>query len=456
MQASCAIYLFHRDLRLYDNTGLYAAHDAGYTVIPVFIFDPQQVGDNPYRSNNAVQFMCTSLQELEESCQAAGGRLYFMYGDTVDALATIVKETGAKAVYSHKDYTPFSRIRDDKIAHMCAASGVEFHSFHDTLLHVPDEIATAEGNPYRVFTPFNKKAHSLPVKTPREEKSLSLYSREIFCTVLPPYTDVLPVRNEEIHIHGGRSEGSRLLQDMKKLSDYDKTRDIPSHATTYFSAHIKFGTLSIREVYMAIVEQWGEDHTLVSELNWHDFFTHIAWHYPHVFGSEFNDTFRGMEWNDSAEKYDAWCSGRTGFPIIDAGMRQLNETGFMHNRVRMIVASFLVKDLHIDWRKGEQYFAQHLIDYDPSVNNGNWQWAASTGCDAQPWFRIFNPWLQQKKYDPEGIYIKKWVSELRECDLKNLHTAGRITAEGYPAPIVNHTIERKAALLRYKGMREKL
>ena len=235
------------------------------------------------------------------------------------------------------------------------------------------------------------------------------------------------------------------------MTNYDEERNYPSlSATTGLSAYNKFGLCSVREFFYAVVDQFSEGHTLISELYWRDFFTHIGFHHPKVFGHCFHEKYEKLHWKNDESLFQCWCEGRTGFPIVDAGMRELNATGYMHNRVRMIVASFLCKDLHIDWRWGERYFAQKLIDYDPCVNNGNWQWAASTGCDAQPYFRIFNPWLQQKKFDKEALYIKKWIPNLNNLSSSSIHNlykekARQKNSSDYPAPIVDHFVESKKA-----------
>ena len=253
--------------------------------------------------------------------------------------------------------------------------------------------------------------------------------------------------NDEIFARGGRKNAQKVLNRLADFNDYDTDRDIPAkEATTGLSAHNKFGTVSIREVYHAVTDALGSSHTIIRELYWRDFFSHVAFHFPHIFGHAFHKKYEQLEWENSRKKFKVWCDGKTGFPIVDAGMRQLNVTGFMHNRVRMIVASFLVKDLHIDWRWGEKYFAQNLVDYDPAVNNGNWQWAASTGCDAQPYFRIFNPWIQGKKFDLDCIYIKKWVPELRKYSAKDIHRLEKGGAlDGYPEAIVDHSEAKQVA-----------
>jgi deoxyribodipyrimidine photo-lyase len=271
------------------------------------------------------------------------------------------------------------------------------------------------------------------------------------------FHEVLTERSGVLALRGGRTEGLKRLRLIDGMTSYKADRDIPAlGATTMLSAHHKFGTISIRETYWRAAEAFGVSCHLISELYWRDFFTHIAWHFPHVFKGAFRPEYNALEWNRSKKDFQRWCEGKTGFPIVDAGMRQMNETGYMHNRVRMIVASFLVKDLHINWQRGEKYFAQKLLDYDPAVNNGNWQWAASTGCDAQPYFRIFNPWLQQKKFDPDAEYIKRWVPELKNVSVKDIHQGYKpnlFSDVKYPEPMVDHAAERQETLKRFKALK---
>ena len=253
--------------------------------------------------------------------------------------------------------------------------------------------------------------------------------------------------NKRITINGTRAACLKILATLSQFSQYDDERNIPAlDATTHLSAYIKFGLCSIREAYEAITQTLGKNHTLIKQLCWHDFFTHIAFNNPRVFGAPFHEKYANLPWNNNLQAFTRWCTGTTGFPLVDAGMRELVATGFMHNRIRMVTASFLVKDLHIDWRQGERFFATHLIDYDPSVNNGNWQWVASTGCDAQPYFRIFNPWLQQKKYDKDCVYIKRWVTELKDIPSKDIHQWYKTHTKyknSYTQPMVDHEHERK-------------
>src|SRR5581483_2326939 len=269
------------------------------------------------------------------------------------------------------------------------------------------------------------------------------------------YAQLLLQCNKNTFLQGGREEAQQLLKNVRDLKSYGRTHDYPAYDTSHLSAHLKFGTLSVREVYYAIMQSLDVPHFLIRQLYWRDFFIYIAFNHPTVFGHPFKKRYEHIPWKTDKTLFNAWCTGTTGFPIVDAGMRELNTTGFMHNRIRMIVASFLVKDLHINWLWGERYFAQKLIDYDPAVNNGNWQWIASTGCDAQPYFRIFNPWLQQKTYDPQCEYIKKWIPELADETPKTIHNWFNIDhsrIKNYRRPIVNHAQESAIAKTMYKAL----
>lgn len=449
-----ALLIFHRDLRLSDNTALNEANRRGYRVIPCFIFDDRQVTVNPYRSDNALQFMIESLQDLNQRLHERGSRLHLFSGRTELIVDQLLEQTKAEAVYVNRDYTPFSQQRDAAVAQCCKLRAIRFAQYSDALLHEPGTVLTKQDKPYTVFTAFHRTALKIPVRRPEHDRSLSFATvRAIDERATEVFSEILPQQNAELAVRGGRTTGLNLLAELPRFADYALNRDFPARAaTTNLSAHLKFGTVSAREVYYSIISSLGSAHPLVAQLQWRDFFTHIAAFFPHVFGTPFQARFANLVWDQRPEHFACWCKGQTGFPIVDAGMKQLNQTGFMHNRVRMIVASFLTKDLHLDWRDGERYFAQHLVDYDPSVNNGNWQWAASTGCDAQPYFRIFNPWLQQQKFDPEGLYIKRWVPVLQSLSPKEIHdprnAAARI-AEGYPPPLIDHAIESVNAKQRY-------
>jgi deoxyribodipyrimidine photo-lyase len=441
-----SLHIFRRDLRIEDNTALNAALVSSKEVIPCFIFNDAQVAPHPYRSVNGLAFMIESLRELSSDISKAGGELLVLHGTHHDVVARLIKELSIDAVFFNKDYTPFSRKRDKAIEDACKAAGVACEQFSDALLVEPSQFGKDDGRPYTVYTPFFKKAAKLEVSKPVRRSTGTLAGKGYRGKTVS-LDDFWPkdASPQRISI-GGRSLALTILERIKDFKNYEEERNLPAvRGTTLLAPHNKFGTVSIREAYHTVAKALGPGHTLIRELYWRDFFTHIAWHFPHVFGHAFHKEYDQIEWNDDRNLFKAWCEGRTGFPIVDAGMRELVATGFMHNRVRMIVASFLVKDLHISWQKGEQFFARYLTDYDPAVNNGSWQWAASTGCDAQPYFRIFNPWLQQKRFDPECVYIKRWVPELKQLKSGYIHTMyedDMMRSVDYPHPIVEHSIQK--------------
>jgi deoxyribodipyrimidine photo-lyase len=445
-QFSLAIHIFRRDLRLSDNTSLMAALRQSERVIPVFIFDDRQLA-NPYKGNNSFEFMLNSLTELNNELRDKGSQLYYFKGLPHQIVDEMISALKVEAIFVNRDYTPFSRKRDEEIATVCAKHGIVFSSYADTLLTEPELVAKNDGAPYTIYTPFMKKARLLSVPKPLNNTFSNYFGEPIsLSSSVTSVSGFITSSNQNILLKGGRTEGLQLLKKTKEIKNYDDDRNYPAiKGTSLLSAHHKFGTVSIRETYQQIASTYGEGHTLINELYWRDFFTHIGFHFPHVFEKAFNPKYADIAWENDEKKFERWCNGTTGFPIVDAGMRELTTTGFMHNRVRMIVASFLTKDLHIDWRWGERFFANHLIDYDPAVNNGNWQWAASTGCDAQPYFRIFNPWSQQQKFDPECAYIKRWIPELASLNPREIHRLeeGSSLFSSYCPPIVNH---KEAAL----------
>jgi deoxyribodipyrimidine photo-lyase len=353
-------------------------------------------------------------------------------------------------VYLNRDYTPFSRQRDEKITQLCHSLNIDLYSIPDVLLHEPEHCLKSDNTPYKVFTAFYNNAKQIPVRLPQPLSAGQFLSLDSNVSVEQFSANVEALK--QAALCGGRESALETLKQLQHCQDYETERDIPAlDSCSQLSTHLKFGTCSIREAYYSIVAQLGNEHPLLRQLYWRDFFHHLAYYFPFVFGRAFLPQFANLTWDNNPEFFQAWTEGKTGFPIVDAGMRELNETGLMHNRVRMIVASFLVKDLHIDWRWGEQYFAQHLLDYDPCVNNGNWQWAASIGCDAQPYFRIFNPWLQQQKFDPDCAYIYRWLPELKGISAKALHQWDKKYVAGdYPAPIVDHSRESQLSKSLFK------
>jgi deoxyribodipyrimidine photo-lyase len=394
--------------------------------------------------------MLQAIADLDQQLQSVDGKLTLYKGLPEQVIASVLKQQSIQAVFINRDYTPFSRRRDAELVETCKKLGLQIHILADALLNEPEQALKSDHTPYKVFTAFYNNARQFPVALPQTlsaQRFLYIASEVSIEQVALSFTQA----TMEI-IKGGRLQALGILEQLAEQADYLTTRDFPVlDSTSKLSAHLKFGTCSVREVYYAITQNLGSEHPLLRQLYWRDFFTHIAYHYPRVFGKAFLEKFANLRWDNNMEYFQAWAEGRTGFPIVDAGMRELNATGFMHNRVRMIVASFLVKDLHVSWRWGERYFAQHLVDYDPCVNNGNWQWAASTGCDAQPYFRIFNPWLQQQKFDADCQYIYRWIPELKAYTPKMLHQWHKQHQLGsYPAPIIDHAVESHSTKARYK------
>lgn len=454
MKYSKGLFIFRRDLRSEDNTSLNIALSACKTVITCFIFDPRQIGTgNEYRSNNAIQFMVESLEDLHAQLEKKGGQLYFFEGKAEDVVKKLIKQEKIDAIFCNRDYTPFSIKRDESIKKICIEHDVHFESADDAMINPPETVLTNNQTPYSIFTAYWKNARNIKVAKPAKLAGQHFYKGTIKGSESNALKKYMPKQNKNIAIHGGTSVAKKIVKHVSDFKNYTKTRDLPSIDTTLLSAHNKFGTVSIRQLYHAIGNELGYDHPLERQLYWRDFYMQVAFFSPFVYGHAFHKKYDQLAWSKSKKNFKAWCTGNTGFPIVDAGMRQLNQTGFMHNRLRMIVASFLVKDLHINWLWGEKYFAQQLVDYDPAVNNGNWQWSASTGCDAQPYFRIFNPWTQQKKFDPDCEFIKKWIPELKNVSNKIIHNwfkPDQPAIKGYPHPLVDHEEERKIALKEYK------
>ncbi|SJM90920.1 cryptochrome/photolyase family protein [Crenothrix polyspora] len=449
-QYQTAAFIFRRDLRLADNTALNVALRSAKHVIACFIFDDRQITPHPYQSKPALHFMLQSLADLVQQFEVYNTRLTLLYGLPTQVITQLHENHKIQAIFISRDYTPFSQKRDTEIATVCQPLNIALHIIADALLTEPEQAMKANADPYKVFTAFYNNARKFPVLLPQALENGQLLT-------IPSTTTLENLADSDsfhsTSIQGGRTAALQQLDALSDCANYAQTRDFPAlQSTSQLSAHLKFGTVSIREVFYAITQQLGSEHPLLRQLYWRDFLTHIAYHFPKVFGHAFITKYDNLVWDNNREYFQAWADGKTGFPIVDAGMRELNTTGNMHNRVRMIVASFLVKDLHISWRWGERYFAQHLVDYDPCVNNGNWQWAASTGCDAQPYFRIFNPWLQQQKFDPNCSYIYQWVPELRAVPVKTIHAwEKKYYGSFYPMPIINHAQETLLTKTQFKA-----
>ena len=422
------LFWFRRDLRLQDNAGLYYALRQGAPVAPIFIFDRNILDELEEREDRRVEFIHSSLQEIERLMAIIGSTLDVRYGFPNEIWKQLIHDYKIENVYTNHDYEPYARSRDEEVARFLKANGILFHSFKDQVIHEKCEVVKDDEKPYTVFTPYSKKW-----KATLNNFYLSSYPTEKF------FFNFLRQKKKDIpsltQINFKPTNLTFPLKNWKGdvIKYYKEQRDYPAvDGTSRLSVHLRFGTISIRE----LARETGKlNETFLNELIWRDFYHMILWHFPKVVGSSFKPEYDNIEWRNREKEFDAWCKGQTGFPIVDAGMRELNTTGFMHNRVRMIVASFLTKHLLIDWRWGEAYFAKKLLDFDLASNNGGWQWAAGSGCDAAPYFRIFNPYLQTKKFDPELNYIQKWVPEFEELT--------------YPQPIVNHEFARKRCLEVY-------
>lgn len=442
-----AIVLHRRDLRVEDNTVLRTAVAEGYAVLPLFILDPRQVEEHPYRSGSALAFMAESLAELASSYERLGGRLHILRGNPADTLAASIRESGASAVLYAKDYTPFAVARDREIEATARELGATPRGIDDALLAAPGSVLKEDGTPYVVYTPFARAAARVPVAPPAPLPSGIQFVRLL--RENEPLAPLASLGAQNRALRGGRAEGLSLIARLARMRGYAEGRDYPSRDTSSrLSAHHKFGTVSVRETYSAAATM-DDGAKFISELYWRDFFTHVAHHFPRVFDGPFDRRFENLEWDPAGERFALWQQGKTGVPIVDAGMRELLATGYMHNRVRMLAASFLVKDLHISWQEGERHFARHLTDYDPAVNNGSWQWVAGTGCDAAPYFRIFNPWLQGEKFDPDAAYIKQHLPELAGVPARAIHKGFEEPIPGYPAPLVDHAAEAAETKRRY-------
>ena len=416
-----SVFIFTRDLRLSDNTTLLNLLENSETVIPIFIFNPKQIANNEYKSENAIRFMCESLEELDDALRKYKSRLFYFYDDPNNIIDHLLKDKDIKCVGINKDYSPFAVKRSDKILKLCDKYEVDFISLDDYLLTGTDTSVTkADGTIYVKFTPFYRVAKKAKVNKPiinkyknylnNKNKLNKEYNKDIH-DLYNTNDDYKP------YSIGGRSHALKILNNINNFNNYNTERDIPIEETTHLSAYLKFNVVSIREVYYAFKKKLSINNKLFVQLYWRDFYMLIIKHYPHVVGHPMKEKYN-IKWKANTAYFNKWKTGKTGIPIVDAGMRQLNQTGWMHNRVRMIVADFLIKILHIDWQLGEKYFAQNLVDYDIAQNNGNWQFIASTGTDSQPYFRIFNPWRQIEKFDHDCEYIKKWVPELANLDDK--------------------------------------
>jgi deoxyribodipyrimidine photo-lyase len=433
MKDSVNIFWFRRDLRLNDNAGLFHALNGNLPVLPVFIFDPNILDLLENKKDPRVEFIYRSLQAIQEKLVGYQSTLEVYYGRPLEIFSSLSDHYEISNVFANEDYEPYARARDAEVENLLKKNGAAFRTYKDQVIFSKQEVLKEDGNPYTVFTPYSTKWKTLFGRP--NTNGLQLFpvverSDHLFRQDAKPFPILADM---------GFSPSSRrfpsAIPDEDLIRKYAALRDYPGlDATTHLGIHLRFGTISIRQL---TGEAFRLSNVFLNELIWRDFYHMILWHFPDVGrGRAFKPAYEKIQWRNDEKEFQLWCEGRTGYPLVDAAMRQLNESGFMHNRMRMLTASFLTKHLLIDWRWGEAYFAERLLDFDLASNNGGWQWAAGCGCDAAPYFRIFNPYIQQKKFDPQETYINKWVPDFRN--------------PGYPAPMVEHGFARDRAIGVYR------
>ncbi len=440
------VFWFRRDLRLHDNAGLYHALKGPYPVLPLFIFDRNILDDLAEKRDARVEFIYKAIMDIKSQLEGLGSSLLVKYGKPEEIWPQITANYEVAEVYTNHDFEPYAVTRDQSLNEAFKAQNIAFHSFKDHVIFEKNEVCKEDGSPYTVFTPYSKKwlakMESRHITVANEEAEpvkqsfyLSSYPTEKYWYNFHKISALPTISLSDMgFLPSGKSFPSTTVA-RSLIRNYDKTRNFPAiHGTSRLGIHFRFGTISIREKARHAL---GLNQTYLNELIWRDFYSQILTHFPHVVGRPFRLQYERVPWRESPEDFQKWCEGRTGYPIVDAGMRELNQTGYMHNRVRMITASFLTKHLLLDWRLGEAYFAQKLLDFDLASNSGGWQWAAGCGTDAAPYFRIFNPTEQTKKFDPEYKYIRQWVPEFG--------------TPAYPRPMVDHAFARERCLAAYKS-----
>jgi len=468
-----ALVWFRRDLRNYDHAALYHALKQAREVVCAFVFDRDILDALPDPADRRVEFIHASLGELQQALQAQGGGLVVSVGSARDEIVRLATEFQVDAVFFNHDDDPAAQARDAAVETALRECNIVVHHYKDAVIFEREEVLTLGKTPFSVFTPY--KNAWLKTLTPF---FLRAYPVDAYVERLMPASTPLPALSDmgfahtnlrELKLPTGMTGGAQLFEDfLQRIERYQEARDFPAvKGVSYLSVHLRFGTVSIRQLAAAANQHGGRGaQTWLSELIWRDFYHQILWHRPDVAtGHAFKRQYDALPWPNPPGHFAAWCEARTGYPLVDAAMRQLNQTGYMHNRLRMVVASFLTKDLLVDWRLGERYFADKLIDFDLAANSGGWQWAASVGCDAQPWFRIFNPVTQSERFDPQGRFIRRYVPELAALPDKFIHAPwtlavveqkrmGVVVGSDYPAPIVDHTVQRAQALALFKSAQD--
>ena len=427
MQTPVTIFWFRRDLRLDDNHGLFKALQLGLPVLPIFIFDPNILHSLP-KNDRRVAFIHETLKTIQHALVEVGSSLEVVYDSPIAAFQKLCAQYTVQHVIANHDYEPYAQERDKSIKSYLASQSISFETFKDQVIFEKAEIVKDDTSPYTVFTPYSKKWKAAFTKSLTNPFASSTLFHNFIKTTAKEIISLSAMNfAEQTSTFPTKSVTNELLQ------AYSEQRDFPAkNGTSKLGIHLRFGTISIRQL---VAQAFATNETFLNELIWREFYQMILWHFPHVVNGAFKPKYNAIKWSENETHFKAWCEGKTGYPIVDAGMRELVATGYMHNRVRMIVASFLTKHLLIDWKKGADFFALHLLDFDLAANNGGWQWAAGCGCDAAPYFRVFNPYLQTIKFDKELLYIKKWVPEFEDLS--------------YPAPIVIHEEARKKCLEVY-------
>lgn len=472
LSRDAALFWFRRDLRVDDNAALHAALKSHGAVHCAFVFDTDILDGLPSRADRRVEFIWESVAELRAALTAAGGGLHVLHGRARDAVPALARSLGVGAVYANHDYEPAALQRDAAVASALEAQGIAFRTRKDHVIFEKSEVLAKAGTPFSVFTPYKNawllKLTPFFVKPYPVGKYLSRLAPGVGAPL--PSLEEIGFRRSNLHalaLRTGASGARHLVEDFsRRIGRYAERRDFPAlKGPSYLSVHLRFGTVSIRELVSKALRSRSEGASVwLSELVWRDFYFMILALHPHVAEKPFRPACEAIAWDDREDLFAAWREGRTGYPLVDAALRQLNHSGYMHNRLRMVTASFLTKDLGIDYRLGEHYFADQLNDFDLAANNGGWQWAASTGCDAQPYFRIFNPVTQSERFDAGGVFIRRYLPELTAVPDKFIHAPWKMDAAAqraaacligrdYPAPVVDHDVARKRTLERYGRVR---
>ena len=424
-----SIFWFRRDLRLHDNVALFNGLKSGEKVLPIFIFDTSILDKLP-KNDARISFIIKELRSMNEHLKSFDASIDIYHGKPIEVFESLIKKYPIASVFTNHDYEPYAIKRDQEIKELLSSENINFNSFKDQVIFEKNEITKKDGNPYVVYTPYSKKWMEA-----YEQINHTHYTSEDLLSQLYTQSKAKELTLEELGFEETNTPIKNYIFNSRIINEYEETRNFPAlDNTSKLGPHLRFGTVSVRQMVSRAEEQ--ENKTFLKELIWREFFMQILWHFPHTHKDSFKPKYDRIIWRNNEDDFKKWCNGTTGYPMVDAGMRQLNNTGFMHNRVRMLVGSFLCKHLLIDWRWGEAYFAEKLHDYEMSSNVGNWQWVAGTGVDASPYFRIFNPTSQIKKFDKDFSYIKKWVPDFQELT--------------YPSPMVDHKFARERCLKTYK------